>query len=172
MFLIKVVCKTVPGGSDMGNSAEKLDVHTETRKVATSRFGEIEIDYDKLITMTSSFLGFPDNRLFVLLPHSENSPFFWLQSLEDPELAFIVIQPDLITADYKPAIPSAIYDELEISSDGEVEYMVTLTIPPGKPEDITANLLGPVAFNAEKRLARQVVLDPKKYDSCWPVQLH
>ena len=156
----------------MGNKAEQLVDSTQVRKIATSRFGEIEINHDKLITMTSSFLGFPGERLFVLLPHSENSPFYWLQSTEDPELAFIVIQPNLIKEDYKPSIPASVYDELKISQGKEVEYMVTLTIPHGKPEDITANLLGPVAFNAEKRLARQVVLDPKKYDPCWPVQLH
>jgi len=156
----------------MANRAKQIDQSDEVRMVKTSRFGEIEIDQDKLITMTSSFLGFPDERFFVLIPHGENSPFFWFQSTEDPDLAFIVIPPDLITSAYKPSLPSSIFEELEIDGGGEAEYMVTLTIPPGKPEDITANLLGPVVFNAEKRLARQVVLDPKKYDPCWPVQLN
>ena len=156
----------------MGNIAETVETAKSMRRISTTRFGEIEIDEDKVITLTSSFLGFPDERLFVLIPHGAGSPFYWLQSIEAPELAFIVIQPELIVSDYKPTIPTAIYDELGIAADATVEFMVTLTIPPGKPEEITANLLGPVAYNVEKRLARQVVLDPKQYDPCWPVQLH
>jgi len=155
----------------MAEHAEKIGEAEGTELVKTSRFGEIEVDPDKLITMTSSFLGFPDERLFVLLPHGENSPFYWLQSTTNPDLAFLVVQPGLITSEYQPDIPEMIYDELQVPRDSEVEYMVTLTIPPGKPEEMTANLLGPVAYNAEKRLARQVVLDPKKYDPCWPVRL-
>ena len=73
--------------------------------------------------------------------------------------------------EYKPEMSSGVRKELQMSPGQDMELMVILTIPPGKPQEMTANLLGPVVLNAEKRLAKQVVLDPKKHDPCWPVPL-
>jgi flagellar assembly factor FliW len=155
----------------MANTAKTIAPHPPTDKtIKTSRFGEISIDCDKIITFTSPFLGFPNDRSFVLLPHSPKSPFFWLQSTDSPTLAFVVIQPHVIMNNYAPQLPAAIEAELKNSVE-KLELMVVLTIPPGKPREMTANLLGPVVYNTEKRLAKQVILDPNKYDPCWPVPL-
>lgn len=154
----------------MGNTAKKIKPSSQGRTIATSRFGELPIDENKIITFTTPFLGFPTDRFFVLLPHNPKSPFFWLQSVDTPTLAFVVIQPNMITTDYAPNIGAAIYQELQSSSE-KLDIMVVLTIPPGKPQEMTANLLGPVVINPEKRLAKQVILDPAKFDPCWPVPL-
>jgi flagellar assembly factor FliW len=138
-------------------------------KAQTSRFGEIEVNPDLIITMTSPFLGFPDSSRFILRPGQKESPFMWLQSLDDPELAFVTIPPHSLGLDYAPPIPEAIKHELKIGQEKKLEILLILTIPEGRPEDMTANLLGPIIINSEERLARQVVLDPNKYDLCWPV---
>jgi len=138
-------------------------------KAQTSRFGEIEIDPDRIITMTSPFLGFPDSTRFILRPGKQDSPFMWLQSLDDPELAFVIIQPHVLGLEYSPPIPETIREELKIHTDANQEILLILTIPEGKPQEMTANLLGPIIVNSKERLARQVVLDPNKYELCWPV---
>ena len=135
----------------------------------TSRFGSVAVDPARIITMVSPFLGFPDSRRFFLRPHSEKSPFLWLQSLDRPELAFVTIQPAIILPDYRPEIPSAVLRELELEPDTQPDLLVILTIPAGRPKEMTANLLGPVALNVERRLAKQVLLDPSRYNPCWPV---
>ncbi len=155
----------------MKNAAELQTNSNMTKIIHTSRFGDIEVDENKLITMTSPLLGFPEDRLFALLPHSSNAPFFWLQSTDTPELAFLVISPELVHPDFRPEINPTVRKELNIPGEVDLEFMVILTIPHGKPQEMTANLLGPVVYNAEKRLAKQVVLDPKIYDPCWPVPL-
>jgi flagellar assembly factor FliW len=155
----------------METTAENNPDLSRAKKISTSRFGEIEIDKNKLIMMTSPLPGFPDDRFFILLPHGPNAPFFWLQSTEKPDLAFIVISPDLVTPQYEPEVSPAVREELQIAKKQNPEFMIILTIPPGKPQEMTANLLGPVAYNAEKRLAKQIILDPKKYDPCWPIPL-
>lgn len=137
--------------------------------VQTSRFGEITIDQDRVITMTSPFLGFPESKRFILRPHGPDSPFMWLQSLDNPDLAFVVIRAGLLGEAYDPQVPGPAMKELEISGASERDMLLILTIPKGKPEDITANLLGPLLINTSKRLAKQVVLDPNKYDPCWPL---
>ena len=134
--------------------------------VQTSRFGEVRVDRSKVITMTAPFLGFPESRRFFLRPHSAESPFMWLQSLDNPQLAFVVVQPELFLDDYTPALQQFVLEELQFSKDSDKEILVILTIPPGKPKEMTANLLGPVVINTAKRLAKQVLLDPGKYDPC------
>lgn len=142
---------------------------SQTMIVSTSRFGELLVEQDKVITMTAPFLGFPKSRRFFLRKHGPDSPFMWLQSMDDPGLAFVVMQPRLIRPDYQPALPPAVAHELELDSPADVEWLLILTIPQGRPQDTTANLLGPVALNTAKRLGRQVLLDPAQYELCWPV---
>ncbi|MBA3003893.1 MAG: hypothetical protein FP813_08590 [Desulfurivibrio sp.] len=137
--------------------------------VSTSRFGELSVNPEKIITMTSPFLGFPDSKRFMIKPHGEESPFLWLQSLDDPKLAFVAIQAALLIPQYKPEISTLTRQELQNSPDQALEILLILTIPKENPEGMTANLLGPVAIHTEKRLAKQVLQDPTRYDACWPV---
>ncbi|MFH1215938.1 MAG: flagellar assembly protein FliW [Pseudomonadota bacterium] len=134
--------------------------------VQTSRFGEISIDPARVISMVSPFLGFPESHRFILRPHSRKSPFMWLQSLDNPNLAFVVIQASLLDIDFQPKIPGPTLNDLQLSSDQEKDVLLILTIPKDAPREMTANLLGPVILNTAKRLAMQVVLDPQKYDPC------
>lgn len=151
----------------MSTAAHRQD-EGPTLIVATSRFGDIEVVRDKIITMTRPFPGFPDSHRFVIRPHGKESPFFWLQSLDDPELAFVVIPAAILIPAYQPAIPEATLADLQLAGAGP-ELLLVLTIPHGKPEKMTANLLGPVVLNPGKRLACQALLDPAVYELAWPV---
>lgn len=137
--------------------------------IQTSRFGEITVLKNKIISMTSPILGFPDSRRFVLQPHGAQSPLMWLQSADDPQLAFVVIQPELIIPEYHPAIAMQLREELQAADDKDIELLIILTIPHNNPMGMTANLLAPLVINPNTRLARQTLLDPMAYDCCWPV---
>lgn len=137
--------------------------------VPTSRFGVLSVNPEKIITMTSPFLGFPDSTRFFIKPHGEESPFLWLQSLDDPKLAFVALQAALLIPQYQPEISGLSRQELQASPEQPLEILLILTIPRDNPEGMTANLLGPVAINSQKRLAKQVLQDPARYDACWPV---
>lgn len=145
-------------------SSETNDIEIET-----SRFGRVRVERKKIITMIAPFLGFPGSKQFFLRPHGEDSPFMWLQSLDDPNLAFVVVQPGLFLNDYSPALQPFVLDELLLEKGNAPEILVILTIPAGKPRAMTANLLGPVVVNVNRRLAKQVLLDPNRYDPCWKV---
>ena len=155
--------------TDEYDTRQQSDGAEMIMKVKTSRFGDIEVNVERLITLTSPFLGFPDSLRFVLRPHKPDSPFMWLQSVDNPDLAFVVIQAAMIMPDYRPEIAGFIKKELRISSGSELDILLILTVPEGKPREMTANLLGPVMINTKKRLARQVLLDPALYDPCQPV---
>ncbi|MFA7382000.1 MAG: flagellar assembly protein FliW [Desulfurivibrionaceae bacterium] len=137
--------------------------------VSTSRFGQLSVNQKKIITMTSPFLGFPKAKRFFVKPHGEDSPFLWLQSLDDPKLAFVAMQASILIPQYQPEISGLPREELQASPEQPLEILLILTIPRENPEGMTANLMGPVAINADKRLAKQVLQDPTRYDACWPV---
>ena len=118
--------------------------------------------------MVNPFLGFPESTRFIIRPHGDESPFMWLQSLDNPKLAFVVIPPTTLIPAYQPKVPQAILADLELEKT-KPELLLILTIPTGQPEKMTANLLGPVVLNPTKRLACQALLDPAVYELDWPV---
>ncbi len=135
-------------------------------KVETSRFGTVEIDEGKVLHFVKGILGFPNDLRYALLPHKDNSPFFWLQSLDSPDLAFVVINPALIISDYSFELPEDAERELQLGEKDKAEALVIVTFrnrQNGDARSMSANLLGPVVINVDKRLARQVVLDPNRY---------
>ncbi|MFH7320871.1 flagellar assembly protein FliW [Desulfurivibrio sp. D14AmB] len=147
----------------------KIAEPSEATIIRSSRFGEMVVDQEKVITLTSALAGFPETRHFALRQHSNKSPFMWLQSLDNPELAFVVIEAKRLVPLYEPEIPLGALRELGDVADQGLEMLLILAIPKGKPAAMTANLLGPLVINPATRLAKQVLLDPEKYDPCWPV---
>ncbi len=132
-------------------------------KIETTRFGELEIDEGKIIFFTSGILGFPQAKRYILLPHRDSSPFFWLQAVDIPELAFVVIFPRVFFPEFQPKIPPEVGQELLLREGDELDYLAIVTIPKEDPTAMTVNLLGPIAVNVSRRLAKQVILDARNY---------
>jgi len=134
-------------------------------KFETSRFGTVEIDENSIITFTQGMPGFPDEKRYVLLPHRNDSPFYWLQSIDNPDIAFVTINPFTVNQEYSYEIPDDVQDELDIRNAASVQTLVLVTIRnDDENPSVTANMLGPVVINSENMKARQVVLDPNLYD--------
>jgi flagellar assembly factor FliW len=131
----------------------------------TTRFGKIQIEESELIGMRGSILGFEQHKRFVLLTVEDNTPLMWLQSVEDPAIAFVVINPRIVKPDYAPAISDGDLELLDIQGTEEIALLSIVTLR-SDPFRATANLRAPILINAEKRLAKQVILD----DSGYPIQ--
>ncbi|MCS6830698.1 MAG: flagellar assembly protein FliW [Armatimonadota bacterium] len=140
-------------------------METEKTCIDSTRFGRIEIDEEAVITFSQGLFGFEQYRRFVVLCLDEKSPFRWLQSLEEPGLAFVVIEPRHFLPEYAPAISDADARALELSTDTPTVTFVIVTIPAGKPEQMTANLMGPIVVNAITRNARQVIVEDECYST-------
>jgi flagellar assembly factor FliW len=135
-------------------------------QIQTTRFGELEIDQDRIITFTRGLLGFPNYQQYALVDAAEGGDFFWLQSIDEPQLAFIVTDPNLFFRDYDVPLREESQGDLEISdaADGRV-----LVICNRVGEWLTGNLLGPIVINKQNRLAEQVVLTEKKWTTRQPL---
>lgn len=132
-------------------------------QIITPRFGAIEFLNEDVVSFPEGILGFADKREFLLLQHRDGSPFRWLQSLDDPSLAFLVVPPEEFIENYAPVISDEDAASVGLSEDTPRLVYTIVTIPQGKPEEMTINLAGPIVINAISRVARQLVLQSEGY---------
>ncbi|HEY3282782.1 MAG TPA: flagellar assembly protein FliW [Armatimonadota bacterium] len=137
-------------------------------KVQTTRFGELELDEDSVISMVKGFIGLEECVRFTLLEHRPDSPFLWMQSLDRPELAFLVTDPFSFFSDYEVEVGQE--DQTVLSSGGPEDLLVLVTVTVrGAGEEVTANLLGPLVFNLGQRIGKQIILPGDRYKTRHPL---
>lgn len=137
---------------------------TDSITFSTSRFGELEIPEEHLLSFPIGIPGFPESRRYVLLDHRPGSLFRWLQSAELPDLAFVVIDPLLIDPDYPM---DRIRDELSFLGLDSSEELIVLgicTVPPS-PAQPTVNMLAPIGIGLQSRQGAQVILHDARYQA-------
>ena len=138
----------------------------------TSRFGTIDIEEEQIISVPYGIIGFPDEKRFVLLEHKKGSPFFWFQSVDNPSLAFALMDPLLFKPDYEIEVSPEDTAALELKDTLEgIQTLVIINISNGKGMEVTANLLGPIIINVQNRLAKQIVLYQHQYSHRHPIPL-
>ncbi len=134
-------------------------------KIKTRKFGEIEIDENKTLSMPEGLPGFSGFERFVLLEDPKTAPFCWLQSLEEPNLALVLMSPFLFKPDYeidlKGFIASRGWKNVEAK---DLLVYVVINISKGEGVNkITANLIGPIIINLKKNEAIQVAISNSIY---------
>ncbi len=125
--------------------------------INTTRFGQIQLQNEDIITFPEGMLGFQDLRQFVLLDDPNDDIFAWLQSCELPSVAFPVLEPEIFGHYYSVNLSKNEIELLKIKGDQKPSFMNIITIP-DDPTQMTANVKAPIAFNMTERIARQCVL--------------
>ncbi|MBL9149009.1 MAG: flagellar assembly protein FliW [Phycisphaerae bacterium] len=128
--------------------------------VETTRFGAVEIDDSRIIQFPAGLLGFSSYRRYALLQPDEQGIFFWLQSIDAPDLAFVVTDPALWIPDYQAQIRREQMDELGLGELADAQVLVIVNKRDGA---LTANLQGPLVINAKNCSAMQLVLAEKRW---------
>ncbi|HAC31544.1 MAG TPA: flagellar assembly protein FliW [Treponema sp.] len=130
-------------------------------EVKTKTMGTVSIDENQIVEFPHGLFGFEDYHRYAVI-EAEYQPFYWLQSLDESSLAFIMVDPFLIVADYELDIDDKTLLEIGLDSPQDVILFSIVTIPAdGGP--VTANLQGPVVINRRNNQALQVILS----DSRW-----
>lgn len=132
---------------------------TSVIKMETTRFGQVEVDPTRVVTLPQGMVGFPLQTKYTFIQHRDDSPLHWLQSLERPDLAFVVVNPLIFDQGYQVAIGRAESKLLKVDDPAQIQVWVVVTIPQGHPEKMTANLRAPVVVNLATRLAAQVIME-------------
>ena len=139
-------------------------------KVNTRDLGAVEIDESTVIHMPSGMPGFPGMKRFVILEREETRPFLWYQCVDDPDLAFVIINPHCFQPDYSVDLGTAMRD-MSWRDDREeaLAVYVIVNASEGVPENITANLIGPIVVNSGKKEATQLVITGSPYSHKQPI---
>jgi len=128
--------------------------------VNTTRFGVVDVDDTRLITFPAGLLGFTAYKTYALLQPDANGAFLWLQSVESPELAFVVTDPTLWVQGYEVPIRREQMQEIGLESLEDAQIFVIVN---RYGLSLTVNVQGPLVVNAAGRRGMQVVLAEKRW---------
>lgn len=134
--------------------------------IQSERFGDVDCEESSTLMFPHGLLGFEDESSFVVVPVDDDGVYSWLQSTNDPALAFLVTAPHFFFDDYVPEVNDGDLEELDLRDESETLLLCLVTIA---DEDITANLLGPLVVNTRTRRARQVVLSEARWSTRVPL---
>lgn len=134
------------------------------KKILT-RFGEVEYEENNLLHFPLGLIGLPNLRNFVVMPNQKEGPLFWIQSIDDPEMAFVLTDPTNFFLDYKVIPEMADREVLHINEGEECLSLVVVTVP--EDLNITLNLAAPILYSPQKNRAIQVILDSANTKDIW-----
>jgi len=124
-------------------------------KFETSRFGKLEVSRDRIINFPVGLLGFPHLNRYVLMDYKD-TPLKWLQSVDDPQVAFIVTDPKTASGEGTITFGSDVVRFLQIEKEEELAVLIILRYEDDK---VVANMSGPLAINSSRMIGAQVILD-------------
>ena len=138
-------------------------------KIATTRFGSLEISEEDTVQFPAGLIGLKDCRAWVLLADEHDRHLAWLQSTTRPEVAVAVVGPRRFVPHYKLRVDRSVLGPLQIQSHHEPQVLVIVSKGDdgGQGDDggLTLNLKAPLVINLGRRLGRQVVTNDD-----WPVR--
>ena len=134
--------------------------------IQTTRFGKLEVNEQRIINLPRGLLGFPGHTRYALIQTGEENYFYWLQSADDPSLAFVVTDPNIFFKEFEVPIREETQAELQLTDAANAQVFVICN---KVGEWLTGNLLGPLVVNVQNRQAAQVVLTEKKWTTRQPL---
>ena len=130
-------------------------------KVNTTRFGELQVNKEDIITFSEGVLGFEKLKQFFVVDPGDSTLILWLQSIENGEIAFPIIEPKIFKPDYVAKLLPADMNSVELESLSDAKIYSILTIP-SQVTEMSANLKAPIVINNSKKVAKQIVLQDSK----------
>lgn len=131
--------------------------------ISTKAFGVCSIDPEEIVTFQNGMPGFEDVHQYILLGNgAEDTALMWLQSTENPDLAFVVARPETFRSEYKPKIKQAELKEIKLET-AEDALVLVIAVVPEDVKKMTINLRAPLVINRRTKLAKQIVLEDENF---------
>ncbi len=131
--------------------------------VMTKAKGLVDVSQERLLTIPEGLFGFEDYKNFALID-SDYEPFIWLQSTDEPNLAFLIVDPFLICSSYETDIDDDSLAKIGIKNPEDIIIMTIVTVP-ADGSAITANFQGPLVINKNNRQCMQVILNDNRWST-------
>jgi len=133
-------------------------------KVSTTRFGEVEVDDNRIVDFPLGVPGFAGAKRFFLVDHREN--IWWLQAVDDADLAFIVTEPFSLFPEYSFKLTDDIESLLQIEDPQSIVVLAILSVDVSGAQ---VNLRAPIIINSMKLLGAQIVTDDESHSFKTPL---
>ena len=130
-------------------------------EVLTKTNGVVQVQDDKILIFEEGLFGFEDYKKFALID-SEYEPFIWLQSIENQNLAILIIDPFLVCSSYEADIDDSSLAKIGVTRPEDVVIMTIVTVPQDGSA-ITANFQGPLVINKQNKKCLQVILTDNRW---------
>lgn len=141
-----------------------MTLENNTVKINSTRFGELEIDKDLIFEFVCPIIGFDELTKYTLIDHKPDSPFKWLQSIEEGDLAFPITLCSYFNIDYQFDIADEEANKLEIENADDVFVCNIANIPASNPQGATINMLAPIVVNLKNKKAMQLILKNTNFE--------
>jgi flagellar assembly factor FliW len=138
-------------------------------QIQTALFGELTISESDIINFPEGLPGFETDKKFILIPLEENSPFFYLQSVNEAELCLPLADPFIFFNDYQVELSDTVIKQLELPEEKPPLIVLCILTIPGDFRKATANLMAPVVINIEKKLGLQFIPEKADYNTKHPL---
>ncbi len=131
----------------------------------TRDYGTIEYEESDLIHFTDGLFGFNELKDYIplVLDENEDNTILLLQSIENTDIAFVIINPFTLDPDYNPVLSPEELSYLDVKSENDLSYYVICVLRNNYLEN-TVNMKAPVVINPDKRIGMQVILNQSEYD--------
>jgi len=130
-------------------------------RTVQTRFGDVKYHPDKTVLFPKGLLGFESLREFMVMPAESDDPVVCLQSLEDPQVAFLLVDPQLYFPEYWIDVGEQEAQVLGMDQDEGYSILTMITVHPD--QSITLNLVAPVIYAPRTQRALQIVLENTEY---------
>lgn len=130
-------------------------------ELQTSRFGVLDLDDHRVVDFVGGIPGFPGFTRALLIEVDDNPDYYWLQSIEDGDLAFLTVVPWSFFADYELVLNDDDQEAIGLDDAGDAFICCLLSVD-REANTFTANLRAPIVVNVAANRARQVILPDER----------
>lgn len=136
--------------------------------IQTQRFGLLDVPDHQLIMFPLGIMPFSKCFWYALIERPGQAPFAWLQSIDEPALAFLVVPPRVFFPHYSPRYSPSDVEPLQLAAGDTIVTLVILALD-SETRTFTANLLAPIAINCRTQRAVQVALRDDRLTTKHPI---
>ena len=137
-------------------------------QIKSTRFGEFEVPEELVVQFPEGLPGFEDQKQFAFLPYTvdeDNSPFAYMQSVQDPDLTLLLADPFLFFKHYSLNLNDEDAAQLGLSDSEETAGVYGVVAVPEKIDQMTVNLVAPIVVNWKEQKGMQIILDRSPYST-------
>ena len=137
-------------------------------QIKSTRFGEFEVSEELVVQFPEGLPGFEDQKQFAFLPYTvdeDNSPFAYMQAVQDPDLTLLLADPFLFFKHYSLNLNDEDAAQLGLSDSEETAGVYGIVAVPEKIDQMTVNLVAPIVVNWKEQKGMQIILDRSPYST-------